>query len=158
MKEKKLRIEDALAATRAAVEEGMVPGGGVALISAIPNVEKTVKGLSGDEKTGAQIVLKALMEPIKQIALNAGVDGNVVINTILTKGKNKSNYGYDALNNTYCDIVAKGIIDPTKVTRSALQNAASVAATFLTTESVVADIPEKNPAPQAPMGGGMDMY
>ena len=157
MKEKKLRIEDALAATRAAVEEGMVPGGGVALISAIPNVEKTVKGLSGDEKTGAQIVLKALMEPIKQIALNAGVDGNVVINTILTKGKNKSNYGY-ALNNTYCDIVAKGIIDPTKVTRSALQNAASVAATFLTTESVVADIPEKNPAPQAPMGGGMDMY
>ncbi len=158
MKEKKLRIEDALAATRAAVEEGMVPGGGVALISAIPYVEKTVKGLSGDEKTGAQIVLKALMEPIKQIALNAGVDGNVVINTILTKGKNKSNYGYDALNNTYCDIVAKGIIDPTKVTRSALQNAASVAATFLTTESVVADIPEKNPAPQAPMGGGMDMY
>ena len=158
MKEAKLRLEDALAATRAAVEEGMVPGGGVALISAIPNVEKTVKGLSGDEKTGAQIVLKALMEPIKQIALNAGVDGNVVINTILTKGKNKSNYGYDALNNTYCDIVAKGIIDPTKVTRSALQNAASVAATFLTTESVVADIPEKNPAPQAPMGGGMDMY
>ncbi len=160
MKEKKLRIEDALAATRAAVEEGMVPGGGVALISAIPAVNKVVKTLSGDAKTGAEIILKALQEPIKQIAHNAGVDGSVVINTVLNKGKNKANFGYDALNNTYCDIVAKGIIDPAKVTRSALQNAASVAAVFLTTESVVADIPEKNATPAAPAGmGGMDgMY
>ncbi len=159
MKEKKLRIEDALAATRAAVEEGMVPGGGVALINAIPAVNKVVKSLYGDEKTGAEIILKALQEPIKQIAHNAGVDGNVVINTVLAKGKNKVNFGYDALNNTYCDIVAKGIIDPTKVTRSALQNAASVASVFLTTESVVADIPEKTPAAPNPAMGGMDgMY
>ncbi len=159
MKEKKLRIEDALAATRAAVEEGMVPGGGVALINAIPAVNKIIKSLYGDEKTGAEIILKALQEPIKQIAHNAGVDGNVVINTVLTKGKNKVNFGYDALNNTYCDIVAKGIIDPTKVTRSALQNAASVASVFLTTESVVADIPEKTPAAPNPAMGGMDgMY
>ncbi len=159
MKEKKLRIEDALAATRAAVEEGMVPGGGVALINAMPAVAKVIKGLSGDEKTGAEIILKALQEPVKQIALNAGMDGNVVINNIISKGKNRINFGYDALNNTYCDIVAKGIIDPTKVTRSALQNAASVASIFLTTESVVADIPEKNPP--VPAGGmnGMDgMY
>ena len=151
MKEKKLRIEDALAATRAAVEEGMVPGGGVALLGAVPAIAKHVETLSGDEKTGANIVLKALEEPIRQIAHNAGVDGGVVVNTILSS--KKANYGYDALKDEYCDVVVKGIIDPTKVTRSALQNAASVAATFLTTESVVADIPE--PEPAAPAGGGM---
>ncbi len=151
MKEKKLRIEDALAATRAAVEEGMVPGGGVALLGAVPAIKKHVETLAGDEKTGATIVLKALEEPIRQIAHNAGVDGGVVVNTILSS--KKANYGYDALKDEYCDVVAKGIIDPTKVTRSALQNAASVAATFLTTESVVADIPE--PEPAAPAGGGM---
>ncbi|MCI8413968.1 MAG: chaperonin GroEL [Clostridia bacterium] len=151
MKEKKLRIEDALAATRAAVEEGMVPGGGVALLGAVPAINKHVAALTGDEKTGANIVLKALEEPIRQIAQNAGVDGGVVVNTILSS--KKANYGYDALKDEYGDVVAKGIIDPTKVTRSALQNAASVAATFLTTESVVADLPE--PEPAAPAGGGM---
>ncbi len=151
MKEKKLRIEDALAATRAAVEEGMVPGGGVALLSAIPAIKKHIASLSGDEKTGASIVLRALEEPVRQIAANAGIDGGVVVNNILSS--KKSNYGYDAFKDEYCDVVAKGIIDPTKVTRSALQNAASVAATFLTTESVVADIPE--PEPAAPAGGGM---
>ena len=154
MKEKKLRIEDALAATRAAVEEGMVPGGGVALLGAVPAIKKHVETLAGDEKTGATIVLKALEEPIRQIAHNAGVDGGVVVNTILSS--KKANYGYDALKDEYCDVVAKGIIDPTKVTRSALQNAASVAATFLTTESVVADIPE--PEPAAPAGGMGGMY
>lgn len=152
MKEKKLRIDDALAATRAAVEEGIVPGGGAALISAIPAVKKLVEELSGDEKTGAQIVLRALEEPMRQIATNAGIDGGVVINTILLANKDAS-YGYDALKNEYGDMVERGIIDPTKVTRSALQNAASVAATLLTTESVVADIPE--PEPAAPAGGGM---
>jgi len=158
MKEKKLRIEDALAATRAAVEEGMVPGGGVALLSAVPTVEKLTNSLSGDEKTGASIILKALEEPIKQISRNAGVNGDVVVNEILSKGKGNANFGYDALNNVYCDVVEKGIIDPTKVTRSALQNAASVAATLLTTESVVADLPEPEKMPPA-MGGGMgDMY
>ncbi len=152
MKEKKLRIEDALAATRAAVEEGIVPGGGVALITAIPAVTKLVKSLNGDEKTGAAIVLKALEEPMKQIAVNAGLDGSVIVNNILTSKKG-ANYGYDALKNEYGDVVKRGIIDPTKVTRSALQNAASVASTLLTTESVVADIPE--PEPVAPAGGGM---
>ncbi|MDE6618327.1 MAG: chaperonin GroEL, partial [Clostridiales bacterium] len=119
MKEKKLRIEDALAATRAAVEEGIVPGGGVALLSAVPALDKLVATLEGDEKTGAVIIRKAIEEPLKQIAINAGVDGAVVVNNVLTAGK--TNYGYDALNGTYCDIVKKGIIDPTKVTRSALQ-------------------------------------
>jgi len=157
MKEKKLRIDDALAATRAAVEEGMVPGGGVALLSAVPTVKKLTASLSGDEKTGASIVLNALEEPIKQIARNAGVNGEVVVNEILSKGKGKTNYGYDALNNVYCDVVEKGIIDPTKVTRSALQNAASVAATLLTTESVVADLPEKNPGPDAAAMAGAGM-
>lgn len=153
MKEKKLRIEDALAATRAAVEEGIVPGGGVALISAIPVVDELIAKSSGDEKTGAQIVRKALEEPLRQIAINAGVDDGVVLNTVLTA--NKPNYGFDALNNDYCDLVKKGIIDPTKVTRSALQNAASVASTLLTTEAVVTDIPK----PEAPMpaGGAGDM-
>ena len=152
MKEKKLRIEDALAATRAAVEEGIVPGGGVALLSATVKVKEIIKTLSGDEKTGAEIILRALEEPIRQIAVNAGVDGGVVVNNIVN-AKGKKNYGYDALTGEYCDIVAKGIIDPTKVTRSALQNAASVAATLLTTESIVADIPA--PEPAAPAGGGM---
>lgn len=155
MKEKKLRIEDALAATRAAVEEGIVPGGGVALLTAIPSIKKLVKSLSGDEKTGAEIVLKALEEPVRQIALNAGIDGSIIVNNILNS-KKSSGYGYDALKNEYGDMVERGIIDPTKVTRSALQNAASVASTLLTTESVVADIPEPEPAaPAGGMGGGM---
>ncbi|MBE5732613.1 MAG: chaperonin GroEL [Clostridiales bacterium] len=155
MKEKKLRIEDALSATRAAVEEGIVPGGGVALITAIPAVKELIATLDGDERTGACIVLKALEAPMKQIAQNAGIDGGIVINTILTASKGAT-YGYDALKNEYCDLVERGIIDPTKVTRSALQNASSVASTMLTTESVIADIPEKTPEPTAPgMGGGM---
>ena len=154
MKEKKLRIEDALSATRAAVEEGIVPGGGVALISAIPAVKAHIANLEGDEKTGACIILKALEAPMKQIAQNAGIDGGVVINTILMSNGGAT-FGYDALKNDYCDLVERGIIDPTKVTRSALQNAASVAGTLLTTESVIADIPEKNPVPAPGMDGGM---
>ena len=154
MKERKMRIEDALNATRAAVEEGIVAGGGVALLSAIPEVDALVKSLSGDEKTGAQIVRKALEAPIKQIAENAGVNGGVIVQNVLAK--RIQNYGYDALTGTYGDMIAKGILDPTKVTRSALQNAASVAGTLLTTESIVVDIPEP-PAPPVPNGGG-DMY
>lgn len=152
MKEKKLRIDDALSATRAAVEEGYVPGGGTALLSAIPVVKKLVSTLTGDEKTGATIVLKALEEPIRQIAKNAGFDGSVIVDKIVNA--KKVNFGFDALNNKYCDMVESGIIDPTKVTRSVLQNAASVAATLLTTESVVTDIPTP-PAPPAPAGGDM---
>ena len=151
MKEKKLRIEDALAATRAAVEEGIVPGGGVALLSAAPAVDKLVATLEGDERTGARIIRKALEEPLKQIAVNAGVDGAVVVNTVLSS--TKANYGYDASCDTYCDVVKKGIIDPTKVTRSAIQNAASIASTLLTTESAVCDIP--TPPTPAPQGGDM---
>ena len=154
MKERKMRIEDALNATRAAVEEGIVAGGGVALLAAIPEVDKLVKELSGDEKTGAQIVRKALEAPIKQIAENAGVNGGVIVENVLAK--RNQNYGYDALTGTYGDMIQKGILDPTKVTRSALQNAASVAGTLLTTESIVCDIPEP-PAPVAPNPGG-DMY
>jgi chaperonin GroEL len=150
MKEKKLRIEDALAATRAAVEEGIVPGGGVALLSTIPDIQKLVDTLSGDEKTGAAIVLKAVEEPIRQIAKNAGLDGSVIVNNIINA--KKPNYGYDALKNEYTDMVKSGIIDPTKVSRSVLQNAASVAATLLTTESIVTEIPLP-PAPPAPQGG-----
>ena len=153
MKESKMRIEDALAATRAAVEEGMVPGGGIALLSVIEKVRKATADLTGDYKTGANIVIKALEAPIRQIAENCGVDGGVVVNTVLSA--KSANYGYDALRDEYCDIVKAGIIDPTKVTRSALQNAASVAATLLTTESLVADIPEP-PAPIAPQQP--DMY
>ena len=154
MKEKKLRIEDALAATRAAVEEGIVPGGGVALLAAVKDLEQLIKTLSGDEKTGAEIILKAIEAPIRQIAENAGVDGSVVVNTI--KNSKNPNYGYDALKNVYTDMVASGIIDPTKVSRSVLQNAASVAATLLTTESIVTDIPAPAPAaPAAPDMGGM---
>lgn len=141
MKEKKLRIEDALAATRAAVEEGIIPGGGVALLSTINKVKEEVEKLVGDEKTGAMSVLKALEEPIRQIATNAGIDGAVIVNNILTANKGSS-YGYNALTNTYCDMIKEGIIDPTKVTRSALQNAVSVATTLLTTEVLVTDIPE----------------
>ncbi|MBO5458587.1 MAG: chaperonin GroEL [Clostridia bacterium] len=152
MKEKKLRIDDALAATRAAVEEGYVPGGGSALLSAVPALKKLVASLNGDEKTGATIVLKALEEPIRQIAKNAGLDGSVIVDKVLAS--RKANYGFDALNNKYCDMVEAGIIDPTKVTRSVLQNAASVAATLLTTESIVTDIPTP-PAPVAPAGGDM---
>lgn len=153
MKESKMRIEDALAATRAAVEEGMVPGGGIALLSVIEEVRNATADLTGDYKTGANIVIKALEAPIRQIAENCGVDGGVVVNTVLSA--KSANYGYDALRDEYCDIVKAGIIDPTKVTRSALQNAASVAATLLTTESLVADIPEP-PAPMAPQQP--DMY
>lgn len=152
MKEKKLRIEDALAATRAAVEEGIVPGGGVALLSTIPELAKLIETLEGDEKTGAAIVMKAIEEPVRQIAKNAGFDGSVVVNTILTA--KKQNYGFNALKNEYTDMVKSGIIDPTKVSRSVLQNAASVAATLLTTESIVTDIPTP---PAAPMGGNPDM-
>ncbi len=155
MKEKKLRIDDALAATRAAVEEGYVPGGGSALLSCVPVLEKLVSTLSGDEKTGAAIILKACEEPVRQIAKNAGMDGSVVVDKILTK--NEPTYGFDALKNNYTDMVKSGIIDPTKVTRSVLQNAASVASTLLTTESIVTDIPTP-PAPAAPAGGMDGMY
>lgn len=153
MKERKLRIEDALNATRAAVEEGIVAGGGVALLSAIPEVDKLVNSLNGDEKTGAMIVRKALEAPIKQIAENAGVNGGVIVAKVLAK--KSMNYGYDALTDTYGDMIEKGILDPTKVTRSALQNAASVAGTLLTTESIVCDIPEPVQPAAAPQG---DMY
>ena len=157
MKEKKLRIEDALSATKAAVEEGIVAGGGTALINAIPAVQALVDSCDGDERTGAKIVLKALEEPVRQIAINAGVDGSVIVNTLLTSGK--VGYGYDAYNETYVDMIPAGIVDPTKVTRSALQNAASVASMVLTTESLVADEKEeKDPmagAPGAGMGGMM---
>ncbi len=156
MKEKKLRIEDALAATRAAVEEGVIPGGGVALLSIIPKVRHIVEALEGDEKTGGACVLKALEEPIKQICYNAGVDGGVVINNIITSNKGDT-FGYNALTDKYVDMIGSGILDPTKVTRSALQNAASVAATLLTTEVLVTDIPEP-PAPIAPNMGGDGMY
>ncbi len=150
MKEKKLRIEDALAATRAAVEEGIVPGGGTALLSTIPALKALVGSLAGDAKTGAQIVLRVVEDPVRQIATNAGLDGSVIVNKILSS--KKANFGFDAYNNKFVDMVEEGIIDPTKVTRSALQNAASIAATLLTTESIVTDIPE--PQPAAPAGAG----
>lgn len=157
MKEKKLRIEDALSATKAAVEEGVVSGGGVALINATAAVEKLIPSCEGDEKTGAKIVLKALEEPMRQIATNAGLDGSVIIDKI--RRSRKSGYGFDAYNEAYTDMFEAGIIDPTKVTRSAIQNAASAAAMILTTESLVADKKEENPAPMAaPQGGGMGMY
>ncbi len=155
MKEKKLRIEDALNATRAAVEEGIVAGGGAAYVDAIPAVEKLVDGLEGDEKTGANIVAKALAEPMKQIAANAGIDGSVVLERVKSAGK--TGYGFDAYKEEYCDMIASGIVDPTKVTRSALENAASVAAVLLTTESLVADKPEP-PAPAAAPAPDMGMY
>lgn len=155
MKEKKLRIEDALNATRAAVQEGIVPGGGIALIAAIPAIKNLVETLEGDEKTGANIILRAIEEPLRQIAKNAGLDGAVILNEVLKA--NDKNFGFNALTNEYTDMVASGIIDPTKVTRSALENAASVASVFLTTESIVADIP-KPEAPQMPQGGMGGMY
>ncbi|MDO5125122.1 MAG: chaperonin GroEL [Ruminococcus sp.] len=155
MKEKKLRIEDALAATKAAVEEGIVAGGGTALVNAMPSVKKLCDKLDGDEKTGAKIVLRALEEPVRQIALNAGLEGSVIIDKIIRS--RKVGYGFDAYKEEYVDMIPAGIVDPTKVTRSALQNAASVAAMVLTTESLVADI--KDPAADAAMaaaaGGGM---
>ncbi len=152
MKEKKLRIEDALAATKAAVEEGIVAGGGTAFINAMPAVNKLIPTLDGDEKTGAKIVLKALEEPVRQIATNAGLEGSVIIDKIVRS--RKVGYGFDAYNEQYVDMIPAGIVDPTKVTRSALQNAASVAAMVLTTESLVTDIKEETPAvPQMPAGG-----
>ena len=154
MKEKKLRIEDALAATKAAVEEGIVAGGGVALINAIPSVESLLSSANDDEKTGVAIVLKALEEPLRQIAKNAGVEGSVIINRI--KNENKIDFGYNARTEEYVDMISAGIVDPTKVTRSALQNAASVAAMVLTTESLVTDIKEEK-VPAAPMDPGMGL-
>ena len=152
MKEKKLRIEDALAATKAAVEEGIVPGGGTALLTTIPVIKEVASNLVGDERTGAEIILRAVEEPVRQIAKNAGLDGSVILNDII-RNENQ-NYGFDAYKNEYCDMVEAGIIDPTKVTRSALQNAASIASTLLTTESIVTDIPQPEPPmPQGNMGG-----
>ncbi|MBQ7320830.1 MAG: chaperonin GroEL [Clostridia bacterium] len=158
MKEKKLRIEDALNATKAAVEEGIVAGGGTAYLNVIADVAKLIDTVEGDEKTGVRIVLKALEAPVRQIAANAGIDGAIVVDKILSSGK--IGYGFDAYNEVYCDMMAAGIVDPTKVTRSALQNAASIASVILTTESVVAD--KKDPAAEAAaasaaagMGGGM---
>ena len=155
MKEQKMRIEDALAAKKAAVEEGIVAGGGTALIDAIPAVKAYVDSVDGDEKTGAAIVLKALEEPVRQIAANAGLEGSIIIEHL--KAKNTVGYGYNALTDTYGDMIDEGIVDPTKVTRSALQNASSVASTVLTTESLVADIkePAAPAAPAAPDMGGM---
>jgi chaperonin GroEL len=154
MKEKKLRIEDALNATRAAVEEGIVAGGGTAYVVASKAVDALVGTLTGDEKTGASLVAKALVAPIRQIAENAGLEGAVILDKV--KSADSASYGFNAMTEEYCDMIKTGIVDPTKVTRSALENAASVASTVLTTESLVADIPEP-PAPAAPaapdMGG-----
>ena len=151
MKEKKLRIEDALNATRAAVEEGIVAGGGTAYLNVIPEVAKLLDTLEGDEETGVRIVLKALEEPVRQIAANAGFDGGVIVNEIMRSGK--IGYGFDAYNEVYCDMMSAGIVDPTKVTRSALQNASSIASVILTTESVVAD--KKDPAAEAAANAAM---
>ena len=157
MKEQKLRVEDALNATRAAVEEGIVAGGGTAFVNAIPAVEKLVAKLSGDEKTGAAIIVKALQAPIRQIAENAGVDGSIVFEKI--RSSRKLGYGYNAYTETYCDMIPAGIVDPTKVTRTALENAASIASCVLTTESLVADKPDPQAdaamAAAAAQGGGM---
>ena len=153
MKEKKLRIEDALSATKAAVEEGIVAGGGTALINAIPAIEKLVPTLKGDEKTGAEIILRALEAPLRQIAANAGLEGSVIIDKI--RRSRKVGYGFDAYTETYCDMLSSGIVDPTKVTRSALQNAASIASMVLTTESAVANIKKDEPAAPAMPAGGM---
>ncbi|MBQ9086813.1 MAG: chaperonin GroEL [Clostridia bacterium] len=151
MKEKKLRIEDALNATKAAVEEGIVAGGGTAYLNVISEVAKLIDTVEGDEKTGVRIVLKALEEPVRQIAANAGFDGGVIVNEIMKSGK--IGYGFDAYNEVYCDMMVAGIVDPTKVTRSALQNAASIASVILTTESVVAD--KKDPAAEAAANAAM---
>ena len=151
MKEKKLRIEDALNATRAAVEDGIVAGGGTAYVNAVPEVEKLMESLEGDEKTGVKIIVQALQEPLRQIAKNAGIDGSVVLEKVKTSGK--TGYGFDAYKEVYCDMIPSGIVDPAKVTRSALENAASVSGMVLTTEALVADKPEP-PAPAAPAGMG----
>ncbi len=157
MKEKKLRIEDALAATKAAVEEGIVAGGGVALVNAVKDVEKVVENSEGDEKTGAMIVLKSIEEPLKQIAINAGLEGSVIVQNV--KNQNKVGYGYNALKDEYGDMISFGIVDPTKVTRSALENAASVASMVLTTEAVITDKKEPEDSNNSPMAnagmGGM---
>ncbi|WP_026486560.1 chaperonin GroEL [Caldanaerobius polysaccharolyticus] len=153
LKEKRHRIEDALSATRAAVEEGIVPGGGTALINCIPAVKKVVDSLEGEIRTGAEIVMKALEEPVKQIAFNAGLEGSVIVEKVKNS---EPGIGFDAYKEEYVDMIKAGIVDPTKVTRSALQNAASIAAMILTTEAVVADIPEKEQTPPAP-NPGMDM-
>ena len=155
MKERKLRIEDALAATRAAVEEGVVPGGGTALLRTIDDVTALSKKVTGDVRTGVNIVLRALEEPVRQIAANAGLEGSVIVEKI--KARKDVNYGFDALNNEYGDMAAKGIIDPTKVTRSALQNAASIAARVPTTDTLVADLPKKD-APAMPAAPGAGDY
>jgi len=154
MKEKKLRIEDALNATRAAVEEGLVSGGGVALLTTIDKVNKVAEGLDGDAKTGAKIIEKALEEPVRQIAINAGLEGSVIVEKIKNSDKG---VGFDALNEKYVNMIEAGIVDPTKVVRSALQNAASVAAMLLTTEAAVTDEPKKEEPAMPPMGGGMGM-
>ena len=156
MKEKKLRIEDALNATKAAVEEGIVAGGGTAYLNVIPAVEKVLKTVDGDEKTGVKIVLKGLEEPVRQIATNAGFDGAVIVDKIMSS--KKVGYGFDAYNEKYVDMIASGIVDPKKVTRYALQNAASIASVILTTESVVADIKEPEPAAPAAGAGMGGMY
>lgn len=154
MKEKKLRIEDALAATKAAVEEGIVAGGGVALVNAVEDVQKVVDSCEGDEKTGATIVLKSIEEPLKQIAINAGLEGSVIVQNV--KVKNQVGYGYNALTDEYGDMISFGIVDPTKVTRSALENAASVASMVLTTEAIITDKKEPESAGASAMpGGGM---
>ena len=158
MKEKKLRIEDALNATKAAVEEGIVAGGGTIFVNVIPAVTALLKSTEGDEKVGVQMVAKALEEPIRQIAANAGIDGSVVLEKV--RSSRKIGYGFDAYKEVYCDMIASGIVDPAKVTRSALENAASVSGMVLTTESLVADKPQP-PAPAAPapeMGGMGGMY
>ncbi|MBQ7445287.1 MAG: chaperonin GroEL [Clostridia bacterium] len=155
MKEKKLRIEDALAATKAAVEEGIVAGGGTCFINAIPEVAKLLKTVKGDEKTGVEIIIKALEEPVKQIAFNAGLEGSVIVDKVKNS---KNGIGYDVLSEKYVDMIAEGIVDPAKVSRSALQNAASVSALLLTTEAAVAEIPEPEPAPAAGAGGMGGMY
>ena len=156
MKEKKLRIEDALNATKAAVEEGIIAGGGVAFLNVIPAVEALLPSVDGDERIGVKIVLKALEEPIRQISANAGFEGSVIVDKIKNSGKIA--YGFDAYAEEYVDMLEKGIVDPTKVTRSALQNAASIASTVLTTEALVADKKEENPAPAAAPGGMGGMY
>ena len=159
MQEKKLRIEDALNATRAAVEEGIVAGGGTVYVNAIPAVEKLIAKTEGDERTGVKIIARALQEPVRQIAQNAGLDGSVIIEKI--RSSRKVGYGFDAYKEVYCDMMSAGIVDPAKVTLSALENAASIAAMLLTTEAVAAE--KKNPAVlpmNAPTGdmGGMGMY
>ena len=155
LKERKLRIEDALNATRAAVEEGIVAGGGTALVSVIPAIDKLLESVEGEEKTGAKIIRKALEEPLKQIAINSGLEGAVIVEKVINA---EPEIGFDALNEKYVNMIEAGIVDPTKVTRTALQNAASVAAVFLTTEAAVAELPEKNPSPMpGGMGGGMPM-